>query len=116
MDEQPADDAGTHRSEQVGRPPRRNELVRLAFDDHSEARRNDVRVARQVNPGDTGLLTDPATDLAHERYCDKRHGSPLNTVGMREHLFRRRRDRCSTGGALELDDEDLAGIDHEVRP
>src|SRR5208283_273630 len=105
MGEKPACDTGTHRCEQVGRPPRNLEAVGPAFYDDAKAWGDDVGIARKVEPADSHFFADLAADVTHERNDNQRYSTPADTASVVLHLLRGRSDQRGAGGLLEFDDE-----------
>ena len=79
VQKQPSGNPGASRSKRVRRTPPTLEPVRSPHDDHTQARRHQVRVAREVEPADLSLLASLSTDLSHVRNRNQgnRPGSEL---------------------------------------
>ena len=105
VQKQPSGNPGALRSKRVRRAPPTLEPVRSPLHDHTQARRHQVRVAREVEPADLSLLASLSTDLSHERNRNQgdRPGTDLPRV--REALVGGCRDRSRCPVPSPIDDE-----------
>ena len=78
------------------------------------ARRDDVRVAREVEPADARLLAHLAADLAHEGDHHERHGSAPDASRAGLGLLRGGGDRRGSRGLVDHDDEGRPGGDDQI--
>jgi hypothetical protein len=109
MHEQPANDARALRRKDARRPSRPSEPIGSSVDDDAKARRDDVRVPAEIEPGHSRRLTCLPSSLAHEGHDNERDDSPPELLRDLDHALGARSDRADRRRAEHLHDERLPG-------
>jgi hypothetical protein len=102
-------------SEGIRGPPPAGIAIGSAGEEDSQTGGEDVGVPGEVDPVDTGALTDLGAGLSHER-DDEEGAGGLEDLGLvAVELLDARQDRGDVGPALVLDEEEVAeGAKEEV--